>query len=68
MKPLAGLLLAVGLMACVVVWGPGCYVTPPVCAPNDTSCRSCADPTNTNDSCPPFPSDSTRLDAGQGDR
>jgi hypothetical protein len=56
------LAMFVALIAALWVVGAGCY--PHVCAPNDTSCLPCADIHNTNETCPSWPSDDKKPDAG----
>lgn len=58
MKAFLGLLVAIGIMACALAFGPGCAA---ILKP----CPECHDPNNPAD-YPPL-TDSPRRDAGQGD-
>jgi hypothetical protein len=59
MKSFFGLLLALGLLACAIAWGPGCATGPNPCIGSAQArlTMSCTCPGTLNPACPPWPSD-----------
>ena len=73
MKAILGLLVAIGIIACAVAFGPGCATGPD---PKPNPCigsyearktMPCQCPGTLDPTCLPWLTDSTRRDAGQGD-